>query len=54
MEEVRVFFGHLAYFTAIWYVGHFDIFFPFWYVLPRKIWQPCLAIPVCSRRHSNQ
>jgi hypothetical protein len=22
--------------------GHFGIFFPFWYVVPRKIWQPWL------------
>jgi hypothetical protein len=21
--------------------GIFGIFFPFWYVVPRKIWQPC-------------
>jgi hypothetical protein len=21
--------------------GNFRIFFPFWYVVPRKIWQPC-------------
>jgi diadenosine tetraphosphatase ApaH/serine/threonine PP2A family protein phosphatase len=27
-------------FVAIWYFcGHFGIPFPFWYVLPRKIWQ---------------
>jgi hypothetical protein len=36
-------------FTAILYIlwtfgifcGHLVIFFPFWYVEPRKIWQPC-------------
>jgi hypothetical protein len=27
--------GHLEYFTVVWY-----IFPPFWYVVPRKIWQP--------------
>jgi hypothetical protein len=33
--------GHLAYFTSIWYIfWPFGIFFPFWYVVPRKIWQP--------------
>jgi hypothetical protein len=26
----------------IHFVGHFDYFFRFWYVGPRKIWQPCL------------
>jgi hypothetical protein len=24
--------------VAIWYI------FPFWYVVPRKIWQPCLKV----------
>jgi hypothetical protein len=42
--------GHLESFTAIQYMlwpfgkfsGHFVAYiFPFWYVLPRKIWQPC-------------
>jgi hypothetical protein len=27
--------------VAIWYILRlFGIFFPFWYVVPRKIWQP--------------
>jgi hypothetical protein len=30
-------YGHLVYFTAIWY-----IFSRFWYVAQRKIWQPWL------------
>jgi hypothetical protein len=35
----------LVYFRAIWYIlwsfGIFyGIFFPFWYVEPRKLWQP--------------
>jgi hypothetical protein len=25
------------------FCGHFGIFFPFWYVVPRKIWQPWLG-----------
>jgi hypothetical protein len=29
-----IFGGHMEYFMVIWYI------FPFWYVLPRKIWQP--------------
>jgi hypothetical protein len=45
---VYVFYGHVVYFTAIWYIlwtfgiicGKFGIFFPFWYVVPGKIWQP--------------
>jgi hypothetical protein len=36
-------YGHLVYFVAIWYlVWLIGIFFPFWYVVQRKIWQPCL------------
>jgi hypothetical protein len=52
MEVVSVFYGHLVFCTAIWYVyfwpfhtynlWSFGIFFTFWYVLPRKIWQPWL------------
>jgi hypothetical protein len=38
----------LVKFMAIWsillpfriFCGHFGIFYPFWYVAPRKIWQP--------------
>jgi hypothetical protein len=41
----------LVYFMAIWsisnilrqfgiFYGYFFIFFPFWYDVPRKIWQP--------------
>jgi hypothetical protein len=36
-----IFCGHLVYFVAIWYIlWPFDIFFLFWYVAARKIWQP--------------
>jgi hypothetical protein len=31
----RIFYGHLVYF-----VGTLLYVFPFWYVVPRKIWQP--------------
>jgi hypothetical protein len=31
----------LVYFVAIWLFG---IFFPFWFFVPRQIWQPCLQI----------
>jgi hypothetical protein len=49
MEVIGLFYGHLVYFTAIWYIlwplglcyyylAHFS---KFWIVFPRKIWQPC-------------
>jgi hypothetical protein len=31
-----LFYGHLIFSMDIWY-----IFPPFWYIVPRKIWQPC-------------
>jgi hypothetical protein len=35
------FYGHLVNFMAIWCtLWSFGIFFPLWYVVPRKIWQP--------------
>jgi hypothetical protein len=40
-----IFCGHLVYFVVIWYIlWLFGIFSPFWYVVPRKIWQPCCAV----------
>jgi hypothetical protein len=39
MEDVGTFYGNLVYFTAILYIVTSYIF-PFWYVVPRKIWQP--------------
>jgi hypothetical protein len=42
---VGLFYGHLVYFVAFWSIlWLFTIFFPFWYVVPRKIWQPCPRI----------
>jgi hypothetical protein len=33
---------HLVYIVAIWYKLWFLVYnFKFWYVVPRKIWQPC-------------
>jgi hypothetical protein len=50
MEEVGIFYVHLVRFAiyylcmAIWYIfGLFGIFFPFWYLVARKIWQPFLG-----------
>jgi hypothetical protein len=42
MEDVDIFYGHLVYFTAIWYIlwsfgkfyGYLVYFSPFWYVVP--------------------
>jgi hypothetical protein len=38
LRTFGTFCGHLVYFMAIR-----KIFFPFWYIVPRKIWQPCLT-----------
>jgi hypothetical protein len=45
MVNVGIFYVHLAYFTVIenilWifgiYCGHLIYFFPFWYVVPKKM-----------------
>jgi hypothetical protein len=36
---------------TIWYgmLWSFGIFFPFWFVVPRKIWQPWLEVDVARR-----
>jgi hypothetical protein len=49
MEESVVFNGHLVYFTSIRYIlcplgtfcGNLVYSSPFWYILPRQIWQSC-------------
>jgi hypothetical protein len=49
MENLGIFYDHLVYFTAIanilWpfgiFCGQLVYFSPFWYFVPRKIWQPC-------------
>jgi hypothetical protein len=45
METVGIFYVYFVYFTAIGYIfyGHLVYFSPFWYVVPRKIWQPWRA-----------
>jgi hypothetical protein len=49
MDDVGIFYGHLVdfygnllyIFVAVWHISRsFGIFFPSWYVAPRKIWQP--------------
>jgi hypothetical protein len=51
MEEVCKCYGHFDSFMAIWYIlWPFNVYFyvclvhlfPFWYVVKRKIWQPCI------------
>jgi hypothetical protein len=52
MDGDGIFYGHLTYFTAIrnilykfeMFGGNLVYFPPFWYVAPRKIWQPCTAV----------
>jgi hypothetical protein len=49
MEDDGIFYGHLVHFTVSCYIlwafgivrGNLVYFFPFWYFVPRKIWQPC-------------
>jgi hypothetical protein len=38
-----IFYGHLVCFTVIlvYFIILLVFFRPFWYVVPRKIWQPC-------------
>jgi hypothetical protein len=48
MENAVIFYGHLEYFTAIWYIlWPFGNVVVIWYIFPRfgiylsrKIWQP--------------
>jgi hypothetical protein len=49
MEDVGKLYGHLVYFVVIGYSSlpfgmyrSFGVFFTFWYIVPRKIWQPWL------------
>jgi hypothetical protein len=42
MEDIGTYYDPLVYFTAVWYIlWLFRAFLSFWYVAPRKIWQPC-------------
>jgi hypothetical protein len=46
--KLLVYFMIIWYFSAIvvnsmanlYFCGHFGKFFPFWFIAPRKIWQP--------------
>jgi hypothetical protein len=59
MEDVGVFYGHLVHFMVFCYIvwtfgivrGNLVYFSPFWYFVPRKIWQPCegdVINPFCT------
>jgi hypothetical protein len=42
---IGIFYSHLVNFRAIWLIlWSFGIFFPFWYDVRRKIWQPCSVV----------
>jgi hypothetical protein len=50
MEDVGLLYGHLVYFTSIWYsLWTFGIFMVIWYIFPRfgifyhEPWQHCLG-----------
>jgi hypothetical protein len=57
MDDVGIFYGHVVYFVDNWYIlwkirfilWSFDNFFPFWYVVPRKIWQPLFALKILTK-----
>jgi hypothetical protein len=38
-EPFGIFYGHLVYFMANWLFWYISP--PFWYIVSRKIWQPC-------------
>jgi hypothetical protein len=48
--DVGIFYDHLVYFTAVWYIlWSFGIFYGYlvhlsliWFVVPKTIWQPCI------------
>jgi hypothetical protein len=45
MEDVSMFNAHLVYFQpSATFCDRLVYFSPFWFVVPRKIWQPCSAM----------
>jgi hypothetical protein len=52
MENIVIFYDDLIYFAAIGNIiwpfgilwGHLVHFPTFWYLVPRKIWQPCRSV----------
>jgi hypothetical protein len=58
MADVCILYRRLVYFTAFGYIvwpfgtfyGYLGYFFPFWYFVPLKIWQPCAGeAPIDTR-----
>jgi hypothetical protein len=63
MEDVDIFLGQLVFitricFTYFWsfdkFCGHLVHFFSFWYVVRRKIWQPCTDINTLAKEWRTQ
>jgi hypothetical protein len=54
-QSVSFMYLHTAFSYISWsfciLCGRFGIFLPFWYVLPRKIWQPCSRLPCQCDNH---
>jgi hypothetical protein len=58
MEDNGIFYGHLVHFTVFCYIlwtfgtvrGNMVYCFPFWYLVPRKIWQPWCAFEENEKR----
>jgi hypothetical protein len=46
-----LFYGHWKYFMAM-FCDHLVYFPPFWYVVPRKIWQLCIELPISCTQGS--
>jgi hypothetical protein len=41
LRSFVIFYRHLVELVVIWYI------FPFWYFVPKKIWQPCVKVLLC-------
>jgi hypothetical protein len=62
MEDVGIFYGHLVHFTVLCYIlwtfgivlGNLVYFSPFWYFVPKIIWQPCTEPFQNSQAHYGQ
>jgi hypothetical protein len=51
---VYIFYGPLVYFIATLYIfWWFGSFFPFWYIVPRKIWQHWSDVPSAAAKMST-
>jgi hypothetical protein len=50
MEDHGIFFGHFCYILWTFGIvrGNLAYFYPFWYFVPRKIWQPWSCETECN------